>query len=103
TPKQSRTDLHEGIARLRAQLREVEVQADSQMQSRLSVVEERSREFDPLEFDRYTRLQELTRMMAESLGDIASGQQQLVKTAGDTDAALLRQARTRPFEHQHPL
>ena len=26
--------------------------------------------FDPLEFDRYTRLQELTRLMAESLNDV---------------------------------
>ncbi len=98
--KQSLTDLHEGIARLRGQLREVEVQADSQMQSRQSVVEERSREFDPLEFDRYTRLQELTRMMAETLADIASVQQSLVKTAGDTDAALLSQGRTSRFVQQ---
>ena len=29
-----------------------------------------SQEFDPLEFDRYTRFQELTRMMAESVNDV---------------------------------
>src|SRR2546422_455588 len=63
--KQSLSDLNDSVARLRNQLREVEVQADSQMQSRLSGLEERARDFDPLEFDRYTRLQELTRMMAE--------------------------------------
>ena len=68
--KQSLSDLSESVARLRGQLREVEMQADSQMQSRLSVVEEKAREFDPLEFDRYTRLQELTRLMAESLNDV---------------------------------
>jgi chemosensory pili system protein ChpA (sensor histidine kinase/response regulator) len=78
---------------LRNQLREVEVQADSQMQSRLSVLEERDRDFDPLEFDRYTRLQELTRMMAESLNDAASIQQSLLKSLGETDAGLLQQAR----------
>jgi len=92
--KQSITDLSESIARLRTQLREVEVQADSQMQSRLSVVEERDREFDPLEFDRYTRLQELTRLMAESLHDAASIQQALLRSLGETDAALSQQART---------
>src|SRR5574341_1315993 len=64
-----------------------------QMQSRHSVLEERSSEFDPLEFDRYTRLQELTRLMAESLHDAASIQQSLLKNLGETDAALLQQAR----------
>ena len=68
--KQSLSDLTESVARLRGQLREVEVQADSQMQSRLSVMDEKKGDFDPLEFDRYTRLQELTRLMAESLNDV---------------------------------
>jgi chemosensory pili system protein ChpA (sensor histidine kinase/response regulator) len=91
--KQSLADLTESVARLRGQLREVEVQADSQMQSRLSVMDEKKSEFDPLEFDRYTRLQELTRLMAESLNDVLSIQQGLQKYMGDTDAALLQQAR----------
>ena len=92
--KQSLGDLSESIARLRNQLREVEVQADSQMQSRKSELEEKKTEFDPLEFDRYTRLQELTRLMSESLHDITSIQQALVKNLGETDAAVLAQART---------
>jgi chemosensory pili system protein ChpA (sensor histidine kinase/response regulator) len=92
--KQSLGDLSESIGRLRGQLREVEVQADSQMQSRKSEIEERKTEYDPLEFDRYTRLQELTRMMAESLHDVNSIQQGLLKNLGDSDAALQQQART---------
>jgi chemosensory pili system protein ChpA (sensor histidine kinase/response regulator) len=91
--KQSLSDLTESVARLRSQLREVEVQADSQMQSRLSVMDEAKSEFDPLEFDRYTRLQELTRLMAESLNDVISIQQGLHKNVGDTDAALQQQGR----------
>src|SRR3954465_13751867 len=91
--KQSLTGLDESIARLRMQLKEVEIQADSQMQSRSAVLPEREQEFDPLEFDRYTRLQELTRMMAEGLNDALSIQQGLVKNLGETDAALLQQAR----------
>ncbi|MEA3194849.1 MAG: hypothetical protein QOD26_3182, partial [Betaproteobacteria bacterium] len=93
TVKQALSDLNDSIARIRGQLREAELQADSQMQSRLSVAGEKDREFDPLEFDRYTRLQELTRMMAEGLNDITSIQQALFKNVGDTDAALLHQAR----------
>ena len=91
--KQSLADLSESVARMRGQLREVEVQADSQMQSRLSVMDEKKGDFDPLEFDRYTRLQELTRLMAESLNDIGAIQQGLQKNMGDTDAALQHQAR----------
>ncbi|HWI38679.1 MAG TPA: Hpt domain-containing protein [Burkholderiales bacterium] len=91
--KQSLAELDESIARLRLQLKEVEIQADSQMQNRRSVLDEREQEFDPLEFDRYTRLQELTRMMAEGLNDAGSIQQALIKNLGETDAALLQQAR----------
>jgi len=86
--------LAESVGRMRGQLREVEIQADSQMQSRLSEVEERKGDYDPLEFDRYTRLQELTRLMVESLSDIASIQAALGKNLGETDAALLAQTRT---------
>jgi len=91
--KQSLGELNESIARLRTQLREVEVQADSQMQSRRSELAEHDQDFDPLEFDRYTQLQELTRMMAEGLNDVATLQQALTKNVGETDAALLQQAR----------
>jgi len=91
--KQSIADLSESIARLRGQLREVEVQADSQMQSRATELEQRNREFDPLEFDRYTRLQELTRLMAESLHDATSIQQTLAQSLGDADGALAHQSR----------
>jgi chemosensory pili system protein ChpA (sensor histidine kinase/response regulator) len=91
--KQALGDLADSIARLRTQLREVEIQADSQMQSRRSVLDERDRDFDPLEFDRYTRLQELTRMMAEGLNDATSIQQALLKNLDETDAALLQQTR----------
>jgi chemosensory pili system protein ChpA (sensor histidine kinase/response regulator) len=91
--KQSIADLSDSIARLRGQLREFEVQADSQMQSRASELESRNREFDPLEFDRYTRLQELTRLMAESLHDATSIQQTLARSLGDADGALAHQSR----------
>ena len=91
--KESLGDMNQSIARLRAQLREVEIQADSQLQSRRTVLDSKDQEFDPLEFDRYTRLQELTRMMAEGLNDALSIQQGLAKNLGEADAALSQQAR----------
>ncbi|WP_241672951.1 hybrid sensor histidine kinase/response regulator [Lacisediminimonas profundi] len=89
--RQSLVDLTENVSRLRTQLREIEIQAESQMMSQMASSTER--EFDPLEFDRFTRLQELTRMMAESVNDVGSLQGTLSRTLDNTDAALISQAR----------
>ncbi|PWB49288.1 MAG: hybrid sensor histidine kinase/response regulator [Nitrosomonadales bacterium] len=91
--KRSLFDLTESISRLRNQLREIEIQAESQMQSQLSHAKESNADFDPLEFDRFTRLQEVTRMMAESVNDVASVQHNLLKNLDETEAALLAQSR----------
>jgi chemosensory pili system protein ChpA (sensor histidine kinase/response regulator) len=91
--KLSLHDLTDSVSRLRSQLRETQIQADSQMQSRLDELQRHDRAFDPLELDRYTRLQELTRMMAESLHDLQMIQQTLVTNSGETEAALAQQGR----------
>jgi chemosensory pili system protein ChpA (sensor histidine kinase/response regulator) len=93
TLKRSLLELNDSVARLRGQLREVEIQADSQLQSRESVLDFGHHDFDPLEFDRYTRLQELTRMMVESVHDVTTVQQGMLKNLGEVDAALLQQGR----------
>jgi len=72
-------------------LREVEIQAETQITSRMA--HSADREFDPLEFDRFTRLQELTRMMAESVSDVASVQQNLTRTIDGATSDLNVQAR----------
>jgi chemosensory pili system protein ChpA (sensor histidine kinase/response regulator) len=86
-------DLTESVLRLRAQLREIEISTETQMQSRRAQSEEAHEAFDPLEFDRFTRVQELTRMMAESVNDVATVQQGLLKSLDDADLALLAQSR----------
>ena len=91
--KGSLLDLTENVIRLRRQLRDIEIQAESQMQSRTAAADERHAGFDPLEFDRFTRFQELTRMMAESVNDVATVQQNLLKNLDDANAAILAQAR----------
>ncbi len=91
--KESLLDLTENVIRLRRQLREIEIQAESQMQSRTAVADEKHSGFDPLEFDRFTRFQELTRMMAESVNDVATVQQNLLKNLDDANAAIIAQAR----------
>ena len=84
-------DFSDNLGRLRRQLREVEMQAESQIASRMSIAGER--EFDPLEFDRFTRLQELTRMMAESVNDVASFHESLSRTVDGAGEELAAQAR----------
>ncbi len=85
-------DLTENVIRLRKQLREIEIQAESQMQSR-DQTQVADHGFDPLEFDRFTRFQELTRMMAESVNDVSTVQHNLLKNLEGADAALLSQSR----------
>jgi chemosensory pili system protein ChpA (sensor histidine kinase/response regulator) len=86
-------ELTSSVIRLRSQVREIEIQAESQIQSRMSMVNEAAEGFDPLEFDRYTRFQELTRSLAEGVNDVSTVQQSLLKNLDEADAALLAQAR----------
>ncbi|MBG9389487.1 hybrid sensor histidine kinase/response regulator [Caenimonas aquaedulcis] len=89
----SLTDLTGNLDRLRSQLRDIELQAESQMQSRLAQAKDSAAGFDPLEFDRFTRVQELTRMMAESVNDVATVQRNLQRTVESTEDDLIAQAR----------
>ena len=86
-------ELSTNLERLRAQLRDIEVQSESQMQSRLAQTKDVAQGFDPLEFDRFTRVQELTRMMAESVHDVATLQRNLQQTVAGVEDDLIAQAR----------
>jgi chemosensory pili system protein ChpA (sensor histidine kinase/response regulator) len=91
--KSSLADLTENLERLRAQLRDIEFQGEVQMTSRLEAAKAASQSFDPLEFDRFTRFQELTRMMAESVNDVATVQRTLQRSLETTEDELVAQAR----------
>ncbi|MES2261465.1 MAG: Hpt domain-containing protein [Pseudomonadota bacterium] len=91
TLRSSLSEFSENLGRLRRQLREIEMQAESQIASRMAISSER--EFDPLEFDRFTRLQELTRMMAESVNDVASFHESLARSVDSASGDLGQQAR----------
>ncbi len=86
-------DLTGNLERLRQQLRDIELQAETQMQSRLAQTKDSQQTFDPLEFDRFTRVQELTRMMAESVNDVATVQRSLQRTVQAAEDDLNAQAR----------
>lgn len=63
-------DLKATANQLQKIVREIEIQAETQIQSRKEQLTEHNEIFDPLEFDQYTRLQELTRFLAENVHDI---------------------------------
>ncbi len=100
TYKQTAQELTANVERLRNQLRELEIQAESQMRSRLTQLDEAG-QFDPLELDRYTRLQELTRMLSESVNDVSTAQDNLLAGLDEADRTLHLQARmTRDLQHE---
>jgi chemosensory pili system protein ChpA (sensor histidine kinase/response regulator) len=86
-------ELTDSLDRMRRQLRDIELQAETQMSSRMEAAKAASQAFDPLEMDRFTRLQELTRFMAESVNDVATLQRGLQRTLQSTEDELAAQAR----------
>ena len=86
-------DLTDNLDRMRNQLREIEVQAETQISARMEVAKVEGKSFDPLEMDRFTRFQELTRMLAESVNDVATVHRGLQRTVQSTEDQLAAQAR----------
>ena len=92
-------DLDDNLDRLRGQLRELEVQAEAQMGAQQELAQQArqgkqgSADFDALEFDRYTRFQELTRMLAESVNDVATVQRSLQRNVQLGEDELAAQSR----------
>lgn len=68
--RKSLNELKSSSYKLVKMLREIEIQAESQIEARRGKIEEEGSDFDPLEFDRFTRLQELTRFMNETVSDV---------------------------------
>lgn len=86
-------DLTGSVQGLRKLVREIEMHAEGQMQARAAVAGDSAEKFDPLEFDRFTRFQELTRFMSESVHDVQTVQQTLLKNLDETSAAMSAQAK----------
>jgi chemosensory pili system protein ChpA (sensor histidine kinase/response regulator) len=82
------------VERLREQLRNLDIETDAQISYRKEVSGGNEYEdFDPLEMDRYTRQQELTRGLNESSVDLLSLKESLDTLASDSETLLLQQGR----------
>ncbi|WP_420428326.1 Hpt domain-containing protein [Algiphilus sp.] len=90
----------ETVNRLRDQLRQLDGETEAQIEARglqgsasEAVPDRYGKDFDPLEMDRYSRMQELSRALAETVGDIDVLQESMRANSGETEALLLQQQR----------
>ncbi|MGA7801488.1 MAG: Hpt domain-containing protein [Gammaproteobacteria bacterium] len=83
------------VSRLREQLRKLEIETEAQILFRYEreAVEESQEDFDPLELDRYSQLQQLSRSLMESVSDLSSIQGLLANNARESETLLLQQSR----------
>ncbi len=87
-------EMDQTIVRLRDQLRQVEIETEAQIDSRRAETQKQGYDdFDPLEFDRFTNMQTLSRSMAESLNDLLSIEGMLQGLSRETETLLLQQSR----------
>jgi chemosensory pili system protein ChpA (sensor histidine kinase/response regulator) len=88
-------ELSRTVTRLKEQLRHLEIETEAQiLHKHEEEVGSHRSEFDPLELDRYSSIQQYSRALAETANDVASIQQLLENLAKDTQNLLQQQART---------
>lgn len=90
--RQRLRELEEVAQRSSLLLRELEIQSEIQMQSR-QVASADNSSFDPLELDRFTRLQELARLTSEGVADVLEVRRDLMRLLSQQDAARARTGR----------
>jgi chemosensory pili system protein ChpA (sensor histidine kinase/response regulator) len=97
-----KTQLHEmaqTIARVREQLRQMDIETEAQIAARglvgagAGTLDRYAQDFDPLEMDRYSRMQELSRALAESNNDLLSLQATMDESVGGAETLLQQQSR----------
>jgi chemosensory pili system protein ChpA (sensor histidine kinase/response regulator) len=87
-------ELARTVTRLKEQLRSLEIETEAQILHKHEDEGPHRSEFDPLELDRYSSIQQYSRALAETANDVASIQQLLETLAKDTQNLLQQQART---------
>jgi chemosensory pili system protein ChpA (sensor histidine kinase/response regulator) len=87
-------ELDRTVTRLRDQLRKLEMETEAQILHKHQAEDAAARtDFDPLELDRYSNIQQLSRALAESVSDVASIEGLLEQLNRDTQNLLQQQGR----------
>ncbi|NKF22347.1 hybrid sensor histidine kinase/response regulator [Solimonas marina] len=91
------SEMAQAVTRVREQLRQLDIETDAQIAARgltqSDAADRYAGEFDPLEMDRYTRMQELSRALAESVGDLAALHTSMDGYAAGAEVLLQQQGR----------
>jgi len=92
--RENLAELNRNTTRFRDQIRDLEIQSESQIMARAqAVASQLGEDFDPLELDRFTGLQTLSRSLAESLHDLFTIRSNLENYASQAETVLIQQAR----------
>jgi len=95
-------EMSQTISRLRDHLRQMESETEAQIAARgfnpadnavIAAPDRYGTDFDPLEMDRFSRMQELSRALAESVNDLVVLQTAMDESVRDTDKLLQQQSR----------
>ncbi len=90
-------EMNTTIIRLREQLRRFEMETEAQIQSRRDQAESlgftQYEDFDPLEFDRFSNMQQITRAMAETVVDLDSIESTMKNLNSESETLLIQQGR----------
>ena len=85
-------ELEQTISRLREQLRKLEIETEAQiMHGHQDTLV--AKDFDPLELDRYSNIQQLSRALAESASDLNSLKDLLQSVTTEAEGLLVQQSR----------
>lgn len=89
------SEMEATIDRVRDQLRRLDTETQAQILSRIQAEAERAgyEDFDPLEMDRHSQLQQLSRALFESASDLLDLKETLAARNRDAETLLLQQAR----------
>jgi len=87
-------ELSRTVTRLKDQLRNLEIETETQILHRHEEDSANRGDFDPLELDRYSSIQQFSRALAETASDVASIQQLLETLTQEAQNLLQQQSRT---------
>ncbi len=92
--QQQLVEMESTVSRLQDQLRNLEIETETQILFRFEdEVQDHKSDFDPLELDRFSMIQQLSRSLTESVSDMNEITQSIDNIVRDSDAILLQQSR----------
>ena len=88
------SEMNQTVIRLREQLRQLSIETEAQILSRYEKESDQyDEDFDPLEMDRFSTMQQISRSLQETVSDIESIKDLLGEEVRDSETLLLQESR----------